>query len=80
VVPFTLVMARALACARYTAQSFSSYGRGVPSGRIVVDAAVAHVQAIDDGVAYRRNDPPTHKGYVVTGAAAGNARPRVLKN
>ena len=49
--------------------------RGVPSRWVVVNAAVAHVQAIDDGVAYRRaalDDPPTHTAYVMTGAAVGN--------
>jgi hypothetical protein len=49
-----------------------------------VDAAVAYVHPVlHDAVGYRRaalDDPPPHKGYVVTGAAAGNARPRALKN
>ena len=31
--------ARALARARYTTQSLSSYGRAVPAGRVVVHAA-----------------------------------------
>ena len=39
--PFHAGEVRALARARCAAQSFSSYGRAVPPGRIVVDAAVA---------------------------------------
>jgi hypothetical protein len=37
--------------------------RGVPAGWIVVDAAVVHVEALDDAIAYRSaalDDPPTH--------------------
>jgi hypothetical protein len=39
--------------------------RGVPPWRIVVQPAVAHVHAIDDGIAKRSaalDDPPTHGG------------------
>ena len=36
---------------------------GIPPRRIVVDAAVVHVEPLDDAVAYRPaalDDPPTH--------------------
>ena len=36
---------------------------GIPAGRIVVDAAVVHVEALDDAITYRSaalDDPPTH--------------------
>jgi len=41
---------------------------GVPARRIIVQAAVAHVHAIDDGIAKRSaalDDPPTHGTDVV---------------
>src|SRR5262245_17696895 len=42
-------------------------GRAIPSRRIVVETTVAHVHAIDDGIAKRPaalDDPPTHgAGY-----------------
>jgi hypothetical protein len=43
--------------------------RAVPAGRIVVDAAVAHVHAIDDGIAYRRatlDNSPAHDGNMAS--------------
>ena len=42
---------------------------------VVVNTAIVHVQAIDDGVTDRRaalNDPPAHGSYLVTEAARGN--------
>ena len=51
--------------------------RTVPTRWAVVNAAVAHIQAIYDRIAYRRgalDDPPAHDGYVVVGAAAGKRR------
>src|SRR6266404_9693003 len=44
-------------------------GRGVPPGRIIVHATVAHVHAIDDGIPKRSaalNDPPAHGSDIVT--------------
>ena len=43
----------------------------IPARRVVVEAAVAHVQAIDDSEAKRRaalDDPPAHAAYVVARA------------
>jgi hypothetical protein len=37
--------------------------RGIPSGRVVVDAAIAHIHTLDNGVPYRSatlDHPPTH--------------------
>jgi hypothetical protein len=53
--------------------------RGVPTRRIVMDAAVARVQALDDGEAHRSaalDDPPTHVNCVVISSPA----PRDLMN
>ena len=44
--------ARALARARYTTQSLSSYGRADPAGRVVVHAA--DVYPVYDAIPYRR--------------------------
>ena len=44
-------------------------GRGVPSRRIIVNAAIARVQPVEDGEAYRRaalDDSPAHAQYVAT--------------
>jgi hypothetical protein len=44
-------------------------GRGILAGWIVVNAAVVHVEALDDAITYRSatlDDPPAHKRYVVT--------------
>jgi hypothetical protein len=43
-------------------------GRGIPSWRIIVYAAVAHVHAIDDSISKRTaalDDPPTHGADIV---------------
>jgi hypothetical protein len=37
--------------------------RGIPPGRIIVDAAIAHVDAFDDAITYRTaalDNPPAH--------------------
>jgi hypothetical protein len=48
-------------------------GRGVPARRVVVRAAVAHAQAVDDGVAKRPaglDDPPAHGQDVIVSECA----------
>jgi hypothetical protein len=44
------------------------FRRGVPPGRIIVHATVAHVHAIDDGIPKRSaalDDPPAHDLHIV---------------
>src|SRR6266404_3883331 len=51
-------------------------GRGVPARRIIVDAAVAHVHAIDDGIPKRSaalDDPPAHGLHIVTSQRRASA-------
>ena len=58
-------------------------GRGVPPWRIVVHAAIAHVHAIDDGIAKRPaalDDPPTHEGvYIVIRRSGANRTAQVVR-
>ena len=47
-------------------------GRGVPARRIIVNAAIARVQSVDDGETYRRaalDESPAHDRYVATGGS-----------
>ena len=41
-----------------------------------MNAAIANVHPVHDGVPYRRaalDDPPAHNSYMVTGSVVGNA-------
>ena len=52
-------------------------GCGIPSGRIVVRAAVTHIRAFDDAVAQRPtalDDPPAHAVYVANPVLMSNGR------
>ena len=51
--------------------------RAVPARRVVVEAAVAHVRALDNRVTKRRaalDDPPAHAAYVVARYERSTAR------
>src|SRR5262249_2581173 len=58
-------------------------GRSVPPWRIVVHAAIAHVHAIDDGIAKRPaalDDPPTHEGvYIVIRRSGANRAAQMVR-